>query len=90
MDRMLWTTVEYLKTRHQFGGPIGRFAALTFSTQLRLLGLLDLRLHRSLHHERADSRHSGFLNAVPHSEHISSPLSATIVGAEAPTPCGMG
>lgn len=28
MDAMLWTTVEYLKTRNQFGGPISRFQSL--------------------------------------------------------------
>jgi alkylation response protein AidB-like acyl-CoA dehydrogenase len=30
MDRLLWITVDYLKTRNQFGHPIAQFQALQF------------------------------------------------------------
>jgi alkylation response protein AidB-like acyl-CoA dehydrogenase len=30
MDRMLWLTIDYLKTREQFGHPLAQFQALQF------------------------------------------------------------
>jgi alkylation response protein AidB-like acyl-CoA dehydrogenase len=43
MDRMLWMTVDYLKTREQFGHPIAVFQALQFRAADMLVALEQAR-----------------------------------------------
>jgi alkylation response protein AidB-like acyl-CoA dehydrogenase len=49
-ERMLWTTVEYVKERHQFGVPIGSFQAVKHALANALLAL---ELARPLVHSAA-------------------------------------
>lgn len=55
MDAMLWETVAYIKTRHQFGGPLSRFQALQHRSAEMYVALEQARSMALLAAMRASS-----------------------------------